>query len=123
MNFVTLRQFVNHIRKQKVPDSYHIVPFDFTSIFTNVPLDETIEIILRRVYIDQEINTNIPKKEMKELLLLCTKSVQFIFNDEIYIQAIGSPLGPVLANIFMVELKKILIPQVGQRSKAMETVS
>ena len=60
---------------------------------------------------------------MKELLLLCTKSVQFIFNDEIYIQAIGSPLGPVLANIFMVELKKILIPQVGQRSKAMETVS
>ena len=103
------------------------MPFDVTSIFTNVPLDETIEIILRRVYIDQEINTDIPKKEMKELLLLCTKSVHFIFNGKIYIQidgvAIGSPLGPVLANIFMVELKKILFRQVGQRNKAMETVS
>ena len=36
------KQFVNHIRKQKVPDGYHIVLFDVTSLFTNVPLDETI---------------------------------------------------------------------------------
>ena len=56
------KQFVNHIRKQKVPDGYQMVSFDVTSLFTNVPLDETIEIILRRVYIDQEINTNFPKK-------------------------------------------------------------
>ena len=56
------KQFVNHIRKQKVQDGYQMVSFDVTSHFTNVPLDETIEIILRRVYIDQELNTNIPKK-------------------------------------------------------------
>ena len=73
------KQFVNHIRKQKVPDGYHIVSFDVTSLFTNVPLDETIEIILRRVYIDKEINTNIPKKEVKELLHLCPKNVHFTF--------------------------------------------
>ena len=41
------KQFVNHIRKQKVPDGYQMVSFDVTSLFTNVPLDETIEIILR----------------------------------------------------------------------------
>ena len=92
-----------------------MVSFDVTSLFTNVPLDETIEIILRRVYIDQKINTNIPVKEMKELLHLCTKNVHFIFKGEIYIQidgvAMGSPLGPVLENIFMVELEKILMPK------------
>ena len=52
---------------------------------------------------------------MKELLHLCTKNVHFTFNGEIYIQidgvAMGSPLGPVLANIFMVELEKIIIPK------------
>ena len=50
---------------------------------------------------------------MKKLLTLCTKNVHFSFNNEIYIQidgvAMGSPLGPVIANIFMVELKTTLV--------------
>ena len=106
------KQFVNYIRKQKVPGGYQMMSFDVTSIFTNAPLEETIEITLQKVYIDQEINTNIPKKEMKELLYQCTKNIHFIFNGEIDIQidgvTVGSPLGLVLANIFMVELEKIL---------------
>ena len=51
---------------------------------------------------------------MKELFYLCTKNVRFSFDNNIYIQndgvAIGSPLGPILASIFMVELKRSLIP-------------
>ena len=98
-----------------------MVSFDVTSLFTNIPLEETIEIILRRVYIDQEINANIPKKETKELLHLCTKNFHFMFNNEIYIQidgvAMGSPLGPVLASIFMVELEKILITKLDKEVK------
>ena len=46
---------------------------------------------------------------MKKLLTLCTKNLHFLFNNEIYIQidgvAMGSPLGPVIAHIFMVDLK------------------
>ena len=49
------------------------------------------------------------KSEMKKLLTLCTKNLHFLFNNEIYIQidgvAMGSPLGPVIAHIFMVDLK------------------
>ena len=52
---------------------------------------------------------------MKKLLTLCTKNVHFSFNSEIYIQldrvAMGSPLGPVIANIFMVELETTLSPK------------
>ena len=69
----------------------------------------------------KKINTNIPKTEVKELLQLCTKNVYFTFNGEIYIQidgvAMGSPLGPVLANIFMVELEKIIIPKLEKEVK------
>ena len=47
---------------------------------------------------------------MRDLLLLCTKNVHFSYNGHIYIQedgvAMGSPLGPVLAGIFMVELEQ-----------------
>ena len=52
---------------------------------------------------------------MKKLLTLCTKNVHFSFNNKIYIQidgvAMGSPLGPVIANIFMVELDTNLVPK------------
>ena len=51
---------------------------------------------------------------MKEMLTLCTKNVHFTFNGDIYLQtddvAIGFPLRPVLAGIFMVHLKRSLVP-------------
>ena len=58
---------------------------------------------------------------MKELLILCTKNVHFTFNNETYIQvdgvAMGLRLGPVLANIFMVELETSVIPNLSNKVK------
>ena len=51
---------------------------------------------------------------MKELLYLCAKHVHFIFDSKIYIQcdwvAKDSPLGPLLANIFMIALEEQTLP-------------
>ena len=84
-----------------------------TSLFTNVPLEYTINVILRKVYEEKLIKIDIPKKEMKELLLLCTKNVHLEFNGKTFQQldgvAMGSPLGPVIAEIFMVELENTLV--------------
>ena len=108
---------------QNVPDVYKMVSFDVVSLFTNVPVEETTEIILKRIYIyiNKEITTDIPKQEMKELLILCTKNVHFIFNVKTYIQvdgvAMGSPLGPVLGNIFMAELETSVIPNFSNEVK------
>ena len=86
-----------------------------------MPLDKTIEIILERVYEKKEITTTIPKREMKELLYLCTKTVHFSFSNEIYMQNDGevmdSPLEPVLANIFMVELERTAIQSLSDKIK------
>ena len=46
----------------------------------NVPIDFTIDLILKRIYEDNGIQTNIKKKEMKQLLLLCTETVHFSYN-------------------------------------------
>ena len=66
--------------------------------------------IIKRIYDKNEINTNILKQEMKELLYLCGKNAHFTWNSKTYVQvdgvAMGSPRGPVLANIFMAELEQ-----------------
>ena len=53
------------------------------------------------------------KSEMKKLVTLYIKNLHFSFNNEIYIQTddtvMGSPLGPVIANIFMIELENTLV--------------
>ena len=92
-----------------------MVSFDVKSLFTSVPLDYTIDIIIKRTFEDHEITTIFTKSEIKKLLTLCTKNVYFSFNNEIYIQldgvAMSSPLGLVIVNIFMVELETTLVPK------------
>ena len=79
-----------------------------------VPLDFTIDVILKRISNKNEVNTNIPKQKMRDLLLPCTKNVHFSYNGDIYTQAngvaMGSALGPVLPGIFMVELERTVLP-------------
>ena len=52
--------------------------------------------------------------KFKKLLQLSTCDVQFSFNSQIYSQkdgiAMGSPLGPTLANIFMGYVESKIIP-------------
>ena len=78
--------------------------FDVCSLFTNVPLDETIQICLAKLYSLPDPPT-LPRSVLKDLLEFATKKSHFIFDGQYYDQidgvAMGSPLGPVLANIFM----------------------
>ena len=72
------KQFVQDFKRLHVPrDNYKLVSFDVSSLFTNVSLDYTIDVILRRIYTERKIETNITKKELKDLLILCTKNIQF----------------------------------------------
>ena len=110
-------EFMEHI-KTTIPRGYHLISFDLISLFTNVPLDASIYIVLKRIYDNREINTGITKREMKELIKLCPKDVHFNFNGTKYVQkdgvAMGSPLAPVLAGIFMVDLERAVIPKLSQ---------
>ena len=108
------KSFIKTLKKQSIPPGYQMLPFDVVSLFTKVLLEETINIIIKRIFNKNKINTKIPKQEMKELLYLCTKNAHFTLNSKKYVQvdgvAMGFPLGPVLANIFTVELEQNIIP-------------
>ena len=78
----------------------------------------SINIALKRIYNNREINTTIDKREMKELIKLCTKDVHFNFNGTADVQkdgvAMASPLAPAPAGIFMVELERATITKLSQ---------
>ena len=78
---------------------------DHCVCLTSTPLEHTIDIIIKKIYEKHEITTVFTKNEIKKLLTICTKSVNFSFNNDIYIEidsvAMGSTLGPIIANIFL----------------------
>ena len=82
---------------------------DVDSLFTNIPLAETIDICTDTLFENME-KVGLSKIEFKELLSLATKESYFIFNGQLYKQvdgvAMGSPLGPTLANAFLVHFEK-----------------
>ena len=84
---------------------------DVESLFTNVPIDTTIDIILKHVYNHPTIAPpKIPPKILQRLLELCTKEAPFKCPEgKLYQQiggvAMGSPLGPTFANFYMGELE------------------
>ena len=81
-----------------------LVSYDVTSLFTNVSLQETIGIAINLIF-NHNPNLNITRKELKKLFLFATSQTHFIFSSKFYNQidgvAMGSPLAPVLTNIFM----------------------
>ena len=109
------RDLIGKVKAKSVPNVYQIVSFNVKSLFSNVPLDRTIDIVLRRVYDKHDSQTSIARSEMKELLILSTKKFHFTFDNVIKVQndgmAMGLPLGPVLSDIFMIELERSLLPE------------
>ena len=96
---------IHKILPEFFDQGYRYFSFDVTSLFTNVPLNKTINIILEQIYKEKLVNTNLRKTTSKKLIKdSCTKTA-FSFNGIIPKQkdgvSMGSSLGPVLANIIM----------------------
>ena len=84
--------------------SKFIVSFDVESLFTNIPLQECIDLAVHYV---SEFNPDLKlrKSELRSLFTIASAQTQFLLNGSFYDRidgiAMGSPLAPVLAYLFM----------------------
>ena len=79
--------------------------FDIKSLFTNIPLDETIDIIVNKCFSNASRFHGLTLQQFTNLLTMTVKNCHFLFDGKLYHQkdgvAMGSPLGPLFANIFL----------------------
>ena len=67
---------------------------DVDSLFTNMPLGETIDICTNEFFKESETVEGLNKTEFKELLYPTTKDSHFIFAGTLYKQIDGVAMGP-----------------------------
>ena len=81
-----------------------LISYDICSLFTSIPFNETIGLAVKLIF-DNNPNIKITKKDLKKLFEFVTSGTHIFFDgnyfDQINGVATGSPLGPVLANLFM----------------------
>jgi hypothetical protein len=91
--------------------------FDVTSLFTNIPLDEMINLCMDKLFANQIKVRNLTKKQFRRLLNTAVKENHFMFEGRMFDQldgvAMGSSLGPILANIFMSQFETQALSQYG----------
>ena len=109
-------EFAEEIRAKGINEDDIPVSYDVASLFTNVPLDETIGILVNKAFKDNwfnsQYNLNISRQDLTDLLNIATKDQLFQFEGTLYEQfdgvAMGSPLGPLIANVFMCSIEEQL---------------
>ena len=85
---------------------------DVESLFSNVPVTQTIDIIIENVYNHpNKPALQVNKENLKKLLLICTTETPFKhINEGLYIQidgvSRGSCLGPTFVEFYMCHLEK-----------------
>ena len=61
----------------------NLISYDVTSLLTNIPLQETIDIVINLIF-NPNPNLNITKKELKKLFLFAISQTHLIFNSKFY---------------------------------------
>ena len=79
--------------------------FDIESLFTNIPLQETIDLCVENLFQDRTHFDNLSKDSFRDLLTRTIFESLILFDQEFYKQhngvAMSSLLGPPLGNVFL----------------------
>jgi hypothetical protein len=110
-------RFSEELRKKEIVDGEILVSYDVYSLFSNVPVDETIEILVEKAFhkewFNYKYNLALKESDLRALLNIAVKNQLFQLDGKLYEQtdgvAMGSPLGPLMANTFMCSIEEKLV--------------
>lgn len=104
-------EFIEKTKTLQLPNNPTFVSFDVSSLFTSIPINE-LKIILNEKVSNSNLSIH-QKTELLEILDLCVNQSYFQFNDNFYFQTnglpMGSPLSPILAELFMSNFENTLL--------------
>jgi len=115
--------FISKIEQLEVQPHTKMVSFDVVNLFTSVPIGEALAVLRRRLEEDGSLNerTSMTIDQIVELTEYCVRNTYFQYKDEYFKQvdgmAMGSPLSPVLCNLFMSDLEKTAMEKSQQKPK------
>lgn len=103
--------FVKFLKENTSLSINKMISFDIESLFTNIPVDRTIDIICNQLYCtDPKLRPFIPEHYLRRLLEYATKWTHFLFNNIYYDQcdgvSMGTPLAAIFAEIFMADFEE-----------------
>ena len=106
-------EFLSKIKAYPLSGGEQMVSYDVVSLFTNVPLSDTIDIIVNFVYGEGSVvKPPFDEDTFRKMLRKCSQCY-FLFDDVLYQQidgvSMGGPLAPSMANAFLAHLENNLL--------------
>ena len=111
------QDFPKILSENELQEDEEDISYDVESLFTNVPLEDTIEYILDEIYVHKTLkpickSRLIMKRFLKRLASDCIFSINGRLLKQIDGCSMGSPLSVILAGIFMKILeRKVVAPE------------
>ena len=105
------KDFINSIEGIQLNPDECIMSYDVKALFTLVPIQTAINVIKKHLEEDQELHlrTSMTVNPISCLLEFCLKTTYFSFQGRYYDQmegpSMGSPISPIVANLFIKDVE------------------
>ena len=101
------QDFLEHLKGIRLAPDEVMVSYDVKALFTSVPIKPALEVIEKLLKEDSGLQskTSMSTQHIMDLLEFCLRSTYFTFRgkfcEQIEGAAMGSPISPIVANLFM----------------------